>query len=225
MITYSTISFAALISVDRLWCIVFPIHYKLNTGSFNLAMKLLSIPWILAILTYSLPILLWQPISGEPIDSRWQCGVPFINEVELITFQGIMAFYVPFTIILICNTTIIILLYKRMRKMKSDQSVDEGKLAQYKSSLNAAKSLAILIVTFLVTWLPYEISNIWDPLCGFCMSYYWLWWTYYILWLNSALNPLCYPMMQQRIRVTIREVFSLSKGRIVGIELQIKSDR
>ena len=179
-------------------------------------MKFLSIPWILAFIAYTLPILLWQPLSGTTVDSRWQCGVPFINEVDLVTFLGVVDFYVPFTIILICNSTIIIFLHRRMEKLKTEQSQDEGKVAQYKSSLKAAKSLAILIVTFLVTWLPYEISNVLDPLCDYCMSAYWLWWTYYILWLNSALNPLCYPLMQKRIRQTIRAMFCDSKSNIVS---------
>ncbi len=193
--------------MDRTWCIAFPIHYKLNT-SFSLAIKLLLIPWILSFVVEGLPILLWRPLANLPAETRWtECGIPFNNEAEFLFFLGMFEFFMPFAIIFVCNFTIIVLLFRRARKFKVEQQHDESKIAQYKSSIKSAKSLALLITAFLVAWLPYEITNIYDPLCGNCIPGYWFWWTYYGIYLNSAINPILYPLMQSQIREGLKDLF------------------
>ncbi len=197
---------SALISMDRTWCIAFPIQYKLKT-TFNLAMKLLTIPWIFGILD-GLPVLLWRPLANLPVQQRWEeCGIPFYNETELVTALGVFEFFLPFFIILICNTTIIILLFRRARKFKTGQIIDDRKIAQFRSNMKSARSLAILIIAFLITWLPEEINNIYDHLCGYCIPTYWIYLGYYLLYLNSAINPILYPLMQSQIREGLKELF------------------
>ncbi len=170
-------------------------------------MKLLVVPWILGVLD-GLPILLWRPLAGFPIELRWdECGIPFYNDTEFLIFLGIFEFFLPFAIILVCNTIIIILLYLRASKFKNGETTDERKLAQFKRSMKSAQSLALLIMAFLITWLPFEIANIYDPLCEYCIPAYWVWWTYYFIYLNSAINPLLYPLMQRQIREGLRELF------------------
>ena len=204
--------------MDRFWCIAFPIHYKLKTN-FNLAMKLLVIPWILGILD-GLPILLWRLLANLPVEQRFEeCGIPFYNETELVTALGIFEFFLPFFIILVCNTIIIILLFKRARKFKTEQIIDDSKIAQFRSNKKSARSLAILIIAFLITWLPEEINNIYDHLCGYCIPTYWVYWGYYLVYVNSAINPLLYPLMQRRIREGLRDLLFgcwCGKNRVAG---------
>ncbi|XP_061094907.1 histamine H3 receptor [Conger conger] len=58
-----------------------------------------------------------------------------------------------------------------------------------------AKSLAIIVCTFGVCWAPYTLLMIIRAACrGRCVDYHWYEITFWLLWLNSAINPFLYPL-------------------------------
>ncbi|KAG9340118.1 hypothetical protein JZ751_022044, partial [Albula glossodonta] len=53
-----------------------------------------------------------------------------------------------------------------------------------------AKSLAIIVCIFGVCWAPYTLLMIIRAACkGHCVDYHWYETTFWLLWLNSAINP------------------------------------
>jgi len=76
----------------------------------------------------------------------------------------------------------------------------------------SARSLAILIVVFLFTWAPYEICAFVHPICNFCIPNFTLEVVFWLLWLNSTINPILYPFLQQRFRVTFMRLLGCSRG-------------
>ncbi|XP_064190131.1 histamine H3 receptor [Anguilla rostrata] len=58
-----------------------------------------------------------------------------------------------------------------------------------------AKSLAIIVCIFGVCWAPYTLLMIIRAACrGHCVDYHWYEITFWLLWLNSAINPFLYPL-------------------------------
>ncbi|KAG7487418.1 hypothetical protein MATL_G00023190 [Megalops atlanticus] len=58
-----------------------------------------------------------------------------------------------------------------------------------------AKSLAIIVCIFGVCWAPYTLLMIIRAACrGRCVDYHWYEVTFWLLWLNSAINPFLYPL-------------------------------
>ncbi|KAL6491054.1 hypothetical protein MHYP_G00013990 [Metynnis hypsauchen] len=64
-----------------------------------------------------------------------------------------------------------------------------------------AKSLAIIVCVFAVCWAPYTLLMIIRAACrGQCVSHHWYEVTFWLLWLNSAINPFLYPLCHSSFR-------------------------
>ncbi|XP_029939126.1 histamine H3 receptor [Salarias fasciatus] len=64
-----------------------------------------------------------------------------------------------------------------------------------------AKSLAIIVCIFGICWAPYTLLMIIRAACsGKCVSKYWYEVTFWLLWLNSAINPFLYPLCHSSFR-------------------------
>uniref|UniRef100_A0A8C6P5Q8 G-protein coupled receptors family 1 profile domain-containing protein n=1 Tax=Nothobranchius furzeri TaxID=105023 RepID=A0A8C6P5Q8_NOTFU len=64
-----------------------------------------------------------------------------------------------------------------------------------------AKSLAIIVCIFGICWAPYTLLMIIRAACGGeCVANYWYEITFWLLWLNSAINPFLYPLCHSSFR-------------------------
>ncbi|XP_036375432.1 histamine H3 receptor-like [Megalops cyprinoides] len=64
-----------------------------------------------------------------------------------------------------------------------------------------AKSLAIIVCVFGICWAPYTLLMIIRAACrGRCVEHLWYEITFWLLWLNSAINPFLYPLCHQSFR-------------------------
>ncbi|KAE8294535.1 Histamine H3 receptor [Larimichthys crocea] len=64
-----------------------------------------------------------------------------------------------------------------------------------------AKSLAIIVCIFGICWAPYTLLMIIRAACsGACVANYWYEITFWLLWLNSAINPFLYPLCHSSFR-------------------------
>ncbi|XP_076008949.1 histamine H3 receptor isoform X2 [Genypterus blacodes] len=64
-----------------------------------------------------------------------------------------------------------------------------------------AKSLAIIVCIFGICWAPYTLLMIIRAACsGTCVPDYWYEMTFWLLWLNSAINPFLYPLCHSSFR-------------------------
>ncbi|XP_013883429.1 histamine H3 receptor [Austrofundulus limnaeus] len=64
-----------------------------------------------------------------------------------------------------------------------------------------AKSLAIIVCIFGICWAPYTLLMIIRAACGGeCVADYWYEITFWLLWLNSAINPFLYPLCHSSFR-------------------------
>ncbi|XP_071375283.1 histamine H3 receptor-like [Centroberyx affinis] len=64
-----------------------------------------------------------------------------------------------------------------------------------------AKSLAIIVCVFAICWAPYTLLMIIRAACrGRCIQHHWYEVTFWLLWLNSAINPFLYPLCHSSFR-------------------------
>ncbi|XP_068614950.1 histamine H3 receptor-like [Brachionichthys hirsutus] len=64
-----------------------------------------------------------------------------------------------------------------------------------------AKSLSIIVCVFAICWAPYTLLMIIRAACkGRCIQRHWYEVTFWLLWLNSAINPLLYPLCHSSFR-------------------------
>ncbi|XP_053323861.1 histamine H3 receptor-like [Spea bombifrons] len=71
-----------------------------------------------------------------------------------------------------------------------------------------AKSLAIIVCIFGICWAPYTFLMSIRAAChGYCVDSYWYDITFWLLWVNSAINPVLYPLCHKSFRKAFKKVF------------------
>lgn len=88
-------------------------------------------------------------------------------------------------------------LEKRM-KMVSQSVTQRFRLSRDKK---VAKSLAVIVSIFGLCWAPYTLLMIIRAAChGHCVPDYWYETSFWLLWANSAINPILYPLCHYSFR-------------------------
>ncbi|NXA63348.1 HRH3 protein, partial [Mohoua ochrocephala] len=86
---------------------------------------------------------------------------------------------------------------KRM-KIASQSTTQRFRLSRDKQ---VAKSLAIIVGIFGICWAPYTLLMIIRAGChGQCISEFWYETSFWLLWINSAVNPVLYPLCHSSFR-------------------------
>ncbi|XP_054036116.1 histamine H4 receptor [Dryobates pubescens] len=75
-----------------------------------------------------------------------------------------------------------------------------------------AKSLAVIVCVFAICWAPYTLLMIIRGACqGTCVHSSLYEMTFWLLWLNSSLNPFLYPLCHVKFRMAFRKILCPKK--------------
>lgn len=90
------------------------------------------------------------------------------------------------------------------------RSIHPSRLARDKK---IAKSLAIIVCVFAICWAPYTLLMIIRAACrGRCIQHHWYEVTFWLLWLNSAINPFLYPLCHSSFRRAFNKILFLDRN-------------
>lgn len=81
---------------------------------------------------------------------------------------------------------------ERAKKKKKDKAQDR----------KAAKTLSAILLAFIVTWTPYSIFTVINPFCNQCIPGTLYNIAYWLCYINSTINPLCYALCNANFRRT-----------------------
>ncbi|XP_077991017.1 histamine H3 receptor-like [Glandiceps talaboti] len=85
----------------------------------------------------------------------------------------------------------------------SSQQAVRRKLSRDKK---LAKSLIIIVGAFVLCWTPYQLLNLIQSICIDCVNTYLFDVSFWILWLNSTLNPLLYPFCNIQFKLAFKKI-------------------
>ncbi|XP_067657936.1 histamine H3 receptor-like [Haliotis asinina] len=202
-----------IISIDRYLQVAFPFKYR-NKQTTSLLMVMMLIPWIISGLTYLPSIVFWEMWTGVETIPHKVCFVPYYYNFQYAIFASMIEFIMPFTVVGTFNILIFLLIRKRSKgifghrkveplKVQGDTATD-SQTGPAKPSLakdkKAARSLFILVLVFGVCWMPYEVCALISSVCPDCIHPVFFEFTFWMLWINSTINPILYPLLHKRFR-------------------------
>lgn len=169
------------ISIERYFCITYPLSYHTTMTSLK-AITTIIIIWIFSIIMSSLKIILW----------KWP---PPKYELMVV----ISCFFVP--LIIMCITYRFIFKTARYQARQIALMIN-GNVKNFllASEMRAAKTLAVVMGAFVISWGPFFIINM---VYGFCLrcitpeSVVVAKWMHYT---NSLFNPIVYACMNKEFR-------------------------
>ncbi|XP_077191894.1 histamine H3 receptor [Paroedura picta] len=102
-------------------------------------------------------------------------------------------------------------LEKRMKAV-SQNMTQRFRLSRDKK---VAKSLAVIVGIFGLCWAPYTLLMIIRAAChGHCIPDYWYETSFWLLWINSAINPVLYPLCHYSFRRAFMKLLCPKKLKI-----------
>ncbi|XP_066297347.1 5-hydroxytryptamine receptor 6-like [Branchiostoma lanceolatum] len=172
---------------------------------------LITVAWILSILTSFPPINLGlHEHDGFPTLTNLtfltvtpQCI--FDPNMAYALSASIVTFYIPLTAILFTYGTIFREAKRQAARvaalnvqLRNEGRNNRGRRAGVNgiTSLKAIRTLGIILGAFMITWLPFFIANVVRPFC-YCVSGQVFEVLTWLGWLNSALNPIIYPLFMK----------------------------
>lgn len=94
----------------------------------------------------------------------------------------------------------------------SRKSEKERKKNERKQESKAAKTLSAILAAFIVTWTPYNVIVCYEAFFPNSVPDYLFTASYFLCYINSTINPLCYALCNARFRHTYRRILRCKFG-------------
>uniref|UniRef100_A0A3Q3A5E7 Histamine H3 receptor n=1 Tax=Kryptolebias marmoratus TaxID=37003 RepID=A0A3Q3A5E7_KRYMA len=208
-----------LISYDRFLSVTRAVKYRAQRNITQQAVLKMGAVWVLAFLLYGPAIIFWEAIVGQSIVPAHECYAEFYFTWYFLLSASTFEFFTPFVSVAFFNLSIYLNIHRRNKNgnMCAEDDLNEPAAISPTASCMApgrrtpgsrlsrdkkiAKSLAIIVCIFGICWAPYTLLMIIRAACGGeCVADYWYEITFWLLWLNSAINPFLYPLCHSSFR-------------------------
>ncbi|KAM9107183.1 adenosine receptor A1 [Eschrichtius robustus] len=216
ILTQSSILALLAIAVDRYLRVKIPLRYKTVVTPRRAVVAIVGC-WILSFVVGLTPMFGWNNLSaverawlangsvGEPVI---KCQFEKVISMEYMVYFNFFVWVLPpLLLMVLIYLEVFYLIRKQLNKKVSASSGDPQKY--YGKELKIAKSLALILFLFALSWLPLHILNCITLFCPSCHKPRLL--MYIAIFLthgNSAMNPIVYAFRIQKFRVTFLKIWN-----------------
>ena len=208
-----------MITYDRLTLLKFGIEYMQRVTKKGVLIKIV-ISWILVFFP-SFPFFLgydlWQ---GYSLINEYTCQIEFIFDSVIIPIFAFTFNIFPVICVITLNSLVLYYILQRRRKVHQSSctnfhlsypnaSVNQGGNSPMLSAdKKAAKTLAVLVLIFFSTSIPYSVTIIVSIICQ-CVPWYIFELAWWMVSLACCLNPFAYAFISPKFRQAFKKMLCL----------------
>ncbi|XP_073406904.1 histamine H3 receptor-like [Dendrobates tinctorius] len=210
-----------LISYDRFLSITMAVVYRSQQRNHSQTAVKMAAVWVLSFLLYSPAIILWEYVNGDPLIPVGLCVAGYYYSWHFLLGASTFDFFLPLICITFFNLSIYWNIKKRSRKIHQVVKPSNTHPPDQKSRTQAmklsrdkkvARSLTVLVCVFGICWAPYTLLQTIRAAChDDCVESYWNQVTSWMLWINSSVNPIIYPLCHKTFRDALVKMFHKCK--------------
>uniref|UniRef100_A0A6I8NRW3 G-protein coupled receptors family 1 profile domain-containing protein n=1 Tax=Ornithorhynchus anatinus TaxID=9258 RepID=A0A6I8NRW3_ORNAN len=212
-----------LISYDRYQSVYNAVLYRIHQGLTTRATAQMVAVWVLAFLVYGPAIVFWEHVKGRSNFSNGTCKVEFSSQWRFLVCASVLEFLIPILAVAYFNLHIYWSI--RARRCASPASCGDRppftwtqrrgrppRNCPHKSRFKLlrdrkmAKSLSIILIVFAICWAPYSLFTIIRAASGKEDDDPWYNLAFWLMWLNSSVNPFLYPLCHKHFRKAFLKV-------------------
>ncbi|KAM4702218.1 adenosine receptor A1 isoform 1-T1 [Discoglossus pictus] len=223
ILTQSSILALLAIAVDRYLRVKIPTSYKSVVTAKRAGIAIAGC-WVLSFIVGLVPMFGWNNIHNQRLDLNSSydqliitCQFETVISMEYMVYFNFFVWVLPpLFLMLIIYLEVFNLIQKQLNKKVSSSSKDPHKY--YGKELKIAKSLALILLLFALSWLPLHTLNCITLFCKSCNTPMII--TYIAIFLthgNSAMNPIVYAFRIEKFRSTFlyiwKKYFCCKTGR------------
>ena len=220
----------AIISIDRFVAIVMPFRYH-TIMTNQRGFICIGFVWIISVAIAPLALLNWT--NAEAPHWYWEIpqGQCSKRDPVFYTVTAATHFFLPLAIVVVMYANVFRVACGHARAVNALQQAvtkeqHKSKNSTFVRELKAAKTLAIVVGTFVICWFPFfsiQVVDLWRPelkesmkketVLGLNYAFY-----YTLPTLNSTLNPIIYTVFNKSFRSAFKKLF-ISCLRVAGANI------
>ena len=207
------------VSLDRYLAISAPLKYY-TVMKPKVALLIIAIIWLYS-LTFTTAGMLRWPFYERSVNA----GLCYFN---ITPYYSVVSSAVNFLLPTLIMCVIYFQIYRiasahayRIAKQEvptsiasnsnEDSATITSEKKRIKRNIKAAKTIAIIVSTFLLCWMPQTLTSTVGSLCRACLVVNAELWTAFMVlaYMNSAMNPILYSFFNQQFRESFKKLFKL----------------
>ncbi|KAG7472595.1 hypothetical protein MATL_G00110480 [Megalops atlanticus] len=212
VLTQSSILALLAIAIDRYLRVKIPTSYKRVVTPRRAGAAVVAC-WAVAFVVGLTPMLGWnnlqklQENGSIGPDLVITCQFETVISMEYMVYFNFFGWVLPpLVLMLLIYTEIFYMIHRQLNKKVTASNADPSKY--YDKELKLAKSLALVLFLFAVSWLPLHILNCITLFCPSCQKPMFL--IYIAILLthgNSAVNPIVYAFRIKKFRTAFLKIW------------------
>ncbi|XP_055912342.1 uncharacterized protein LOC129946244 [Eupeodes corollae] len=239
LVVLCTISIFCLVavSVDRYWAILYPMAYSRNVRT-KTAIGIISMCWVAGTIVGFLPLFGWH----ADVENNASCLFEKVMDYNYLVFLYFATIITPALLLLAFYAHIYRVIIKQLRQIVTMNPVGDcsrrsssnqihslhhrmchgGTMlrvlgAARKRDVKATQNLSIIVLFFMICWIPLYTINCIKAFCPTCFVHPKLTFFCIILsHLNSAVNPVLYAYHLKDFRAALKTLIL----KVIGVEVQ-----
>ncbi|XP_053329834.1 growth hormone secretagogue receptor type 1-like [Spea bombifrons] len=214
MCTYCTILHITTVSVERYLAICFPLKAKIMITKKRVKAVIILL-WIVSLITAG-PILFLFGVenpSGSQEEETMECK--YVEQsaqsglLRVMTWVSTIYFIIPMFFLMLLYGLICRKLWNTKHESRGPSTVNRGK--QHKQTV---KMLVLVVLSFVLCWLPFHISRILFAWAGigelmlYELTQYLNLLSMVLFYLSASINPMLYNIMSQKYRTAMNKILN-----------------